>query len=89
MDCPGLTDNVGSIADQLLCSGNHVRPAASNVYVGIRLKIIIYPCNLWHRYVALHVPPFGHTCVSTFHMIRKPIERTFRHTGLLMRFTVG
>lgn len=51
MDWPGLTDNVGSIVAQLLCSGSHVRPAASNVYVGIRLKIIIHPCNLWHRYV--------------------------------------
>lgn len=81
----------GPIVDQLLCDWSHVRPAASNVYVGIRLKTIIHPCNLWHRYEVSSErssPMFRHlaTRVHMFHMIRKTIERTFRHTGSLLRF---
>lgn len=46
---PALRGNLGSIVDQLLCSGGQTWPALY-IYYGIRLKIIIHVCNLWHRY---------------------------------------
>lgn len=84
--CP--KEKLGSIVDQLLCCGGQTWPAL-NKYYGIRLKIIIHACNLWHRYEVSSERSspcsaiWPHVCLCVSHD-QETSERTFHHTGSLL-----